>query len=172
MAIKFEDIQLLITFVSMIAYVWLLVEFKGMKEAIKDKTGVNEELPKLQLQAYERIAMYAERNGLKNLVNRLQAGGESAAQLHSAFIDSLKSEYDYNVSQQIYIQPEVWNAVTKLKDQNIYIINQIAAALPQGATGIELARRLLEYSLQPNAELNGVVLDAIQFEAKKILKKN
>ena len=135
-----------------------------------DFDSIIEEGKKLQLQAYERLTVYVDRNGLKNLVDRLQQGGESAAMIHSAMIDSLKSEYDYNVSQQVYINPEVWNAITKLKDQNIYVINQLAAGLHPGATGLDLSKRIIEFSMSPNAELSHVVLDAIQFEAKKILK--
>ena len=170
MDISLQDMQGALTFISMISFVWLLIEFKGMKDAIKERMGINEEGKKLQLQAYERLTVYVDRNGLKNLVDRLQQGGESAAMIHSAMIDSLKSEYDYNVSQQVYINPEVWNAITKLKDQNIYVINQLAAGLHPGATGLDLSKRIIEFSMSPNAELSHVVLDAIQFEAKKILK--
>lgn len=170
MGITLADMQGALTFISMIAFVWLLIEFKGMKEAIKEKTGINNETLKMQLQAYERLSVFTERNGLKNLVNRLQQGGESAAMLHAAMIESLKSEYDYNVSQQIYVTPEIWNAITKLRDQNIYVINQLAAGLNPGSTGLDLAKRVIEYSLSPNAELNIIVLDALQFEAKKLLK--
>jgi hypothetical protein len=63
----------------------------------------------------------------------------------------------------------VWNAVTRLKDQNIYIINQLAATLPPNATAIDLSKRLLEYSMTQNAELNKVVLDALRYEASKII---
>ena len=74
-------------------------------------------------------------------------------------------------SQQIYVNPEVWNAVTRLKDQNIYIINQLAASLPFEASALDLGKRILEYSMMKDAELNQIVLDALQFEAKKILNK-
>ncbi len=170
MGISLADMQGALTFMSMIAFVWLLIEFKGMKEAIKERLGINNETLKMQLQAYERLSVYAERNGLKSLTNRLQQGGESAAMLHGTMIESLKSEYDYNVSQQIYVAPEVWNAITKLRDQNIYVINQLAAGLQPGASGLDLSKRVIEYGLSPNAELNAIVLDAIQFEAKKLLK--
>ena len=83
-------------------------------------------------------------------------------------VDDIKSEFEYNVSQQIYVSKEVWNAVTKLKDQNIYIINQLAAALPHQASSLELSKTILEYSMTEKAELNTIVLDALQYEAKKI----
>ncbi|MBX2887637.1 MAG: hypothetical protein KF829_03220 [Ferruginibacter sp.] len=168
--INLQDIQAAISFVSMIAFLWLLIEFKGMKDAIKEKTGISNEGLRLKMQAYERMSLYAERAGLKNLVGRLPLTGEPALVAHERMVTELRSEYEYNISQQVYVSPEVWNAVTKLRDQNIYIINQLYAGLPQNASDADLGKRILEYSLNHNAELNNIVLDALQFEAKQTLK--
>lgn len=159
-------------FMFLVAIAWLLAEFKGMKDEIRERLGINNETLKLRLQAYERLTLYAERAGLKNLVSRIAVNsfGESAAALHSRMLEELKSEYEYNVSQQIYVSKELWIAVTKLKDQNIYIINQLAAGLSHEQNSLELSKRILEYSMSQNAELNLIVLEALQFEAKKILK--
>ena len=160
-------------FLAFICLAWLLAEFKGMKDEIRERTGITNEALKLRLQAYERLTMYTERAGLKNLVSRvsLETFGESAATMHSTLIDALKSEYEYNVSQQIYVSQEVWNAITKLKDQNIYIINQVAAVLPHTAGAMDLSKHLLEYSMTKNAELNTMVLEALNYEAKKVMDK-
>jgi hypothetical protein len=85
-------------------------------------------------------------------------------------LQTLNNEYEYNVSQQIYVSPEMWKAITKLRDQNIFIINQIAATLPAQASAMELSKSLIEYSMTNNAELNKIVLEALQFEAQKIIK--
>ena len=130
----------------------------------------NPENKRLQLQAYERLAVFAERAGLKNLITGSDVHGQSAAIMHGVLIQNLKSEYDYNVSQQIYVSKEIWDAVTKLKDQNIYIINQLAAMLPTQANSLDLSKRILEYSMSQNSELNTIVLDALQHEAKNVMK--
>jgi hypothetical protein len=158
------------TFVAFIAIAWLLAEFNGMKELLKERLGLNNETIKLKLQAYERLTLYAERAGLKNLVSRLHSEDTSARQMQMELLQTLNSEYEYNVSQQIYITPELWKAVTKLRDQNIFIINQIAATLPATASAMDLSKLLLEYSMTNNAEINKIVLEALQYEAQKILK--
>ncbi len=157
-------------FMFFIAIAWLLAEFNGMKEEIRLRLGINNETLKLRLQAYERLTLFAERAGLKNLVSRsgLNAFGESASALHSHLVSEIKQEFEYNVSQQIYVSKEVWNAITKLKDQNIYILNQLAASLPNQASSLELSKVILEYSMTEKAELNTIVLDALQYEAKQI----
>jgi len=156
-------------FMFFIAIAWLLAEFKGMKDEIQEKTGINNETQKLKLQAYERLTLYADRSSLKNLVSRTPASGLTVVDLQISLLETLRTEYEYNVTQQIYVSPELWKAIGNLKEQNIFIINQIAATLPSEANGIELSKRLLEYVSTTNAELSTVALSAIQFEAKKVL---
>ena len=163
-----QDVQVAVMFVFFIAIAWLLAEFKGMKDEIKERFGINNETIKLRLQAYERLSVYAERASLKNLVSRTSFVDMNVIDLQLTLLDTLRSEYEYNVSQQIYISADMWKAVGNLKDQNIYIINQIAASVPGNAPAIELSRRLIEYASNKNAELSTIVLDALQFEAKKI----
>ncbi|MFN8251296.1 MAG: hypothetical protein U0V75_05385 [Ferruginibacter sp.] len=162
-------IQIAGTFMFFIAIAWLIAEFKGMKDEIKERMGINNETIKIRLQAYERLTLFAERASIKNLVPRTHAENASARELQLALIQSLNSEYEYNLSQQIYVSPELWKAVTKLRDQNIFIINQVAGALPVNASSLDLSRALLEYAANANAEIGKIVLDALQFEAKKIL---
>lgn len=163
------DLQIAGTFMFFIAIAWLLAEFKGMKDEIRERLGINNETIKIRLQAYERLTVFAERAGLKNLVSRLHSENLSARELQIAMAQSLNSEYEYNVSQQIYVSKEMWQAIIKLRDQNTFIINQIAATLPLQATSMDLSRAILEYTANNNAEITKIVLEALQYEAQKIL---
>ncbi len=162
-----QNIPVIILVICLVCFTYLIKEFIALKELLKN---ANPESKKLQLLAYERLTVFAERAGLKNMISSAEAHGESAAIMHGVLIQNMKSEYDYNVSQQIYVSKEIWAAVTKLKDQNIYIINQLAAMLPPQATSLDLSKRVLEYSLTQQQELNHIVLEAIQYEAKQTLK--
>ena len=164
-----QDIQIAVLFVFFIAIAWLLAEFKGLKDEFRERFGINNETIKLKLQAYERLSVFAERASLKNLVARTPFGHLNVIDFQLTMMDTLRSEYEYNISQQIYVSPDMWKAIGNLKDQNIFIIHHIAATLPPNAAAIELSRRLLEYATNPNAELSPIVLDALQYEAKKIL---
>ena len=163
-----QEVQIAVMFVFFIAIAWLLAEFKGMKDEIRERFGINNETIKLRLQAYERLCVYAERSSLKNLVSRTSFVDLNVVDLQLTLLDTLRSEYEYNVSQNIYVSADMWKAIGNLKDQNIYIINQLAATLPSNAPAIELSRRLIEYASKQNAELSPIVLDALQFEAKNI----
>ncbi len=167
--INATEIQIAGTCIFIIGTAWLLVEFNSLKKELKEKLGKTDDTKTLKLQAYERLTLYTERSGLKNLVSRLHSENLSAADLQLILLQTLNSEYEYNVTQQIYVTPELWTAITKLRDQNIFIINQIAAVLPPTATSLHLSRALLEYAAANNAEMSKIVLDALQYEAKKLL---
>ncbi|MBS1577551.1 MAG: hypothetical protein JST09_19790 [Bacteroidetes bacterium] len=125
----------------------------------------------LQLQAYERIAMLAERISIPNLVSRAnQQANLTSREMQLLLLESIKQEYEYNASQQIYVTPVAWEAVKNLKDQNMLIINQVAATLPPDARGIDLNKRLMEFIMtQPKGQLHSIVLEALNYEAKKIM---
>ena len=168
--ITYQDIAVPVTILLLGAMAWIIFEFKGMKDLFKERLGLNNETIKLRLQAYERLTLFAERAAFKNLVSRTPYSDMTILDLQLVLIQTLRSEYEYNTSQQIYVSPDLWKAIGNLKDQNVYIINQVAATLASQNPAVELSKRLLEYaSINPQAELSSIVLDAIQFEAKKIL---
>ncbi len=164
-----QNIILGAIFMFFIAIAWLLAEFKGMKDNITERLGINNEIIKLKLQALERFTLYAERSALTNLISRTPASGLTVVQLQLTLLESLRTEYDYNVTQQIYIDPKMWKAIGNLKDQNTFIINQLAATLPSEGNGIELSKRILEYVSSTESDLSVKVLSALQFEAKRLL---
>ena len=151
----FETIVVVLLGVILLALVWLLTEFSGMKTSIKERTGINNETIKLRLQAYERLALLAERISLNNLISRLPHAGITAKQMQHALVDAIKTEYEYNISQQVYVSPEAWRAVHNLKEQNIYIINQLTVTLPFQASAMDLNKQVLDYLLSnPKASLH------------------
>jgi hypothetical protein len=59
--------------------------------------------------------------------------------------------------------------VTGVQTCALPIFNHITANLPPQATSADLCKLILEYSLTPNAEMNQIVLEALNTEAKNNL---
>src|SRR5215216_2703921 len=92
----------------------------------------------LQLQAYERLVLLCERISLPSLISRMSQPGLSSREMQMFLIESIKQEYEYNISQQVYVTTIAWDAVRNLRDQNMLIINQIASILPPDAKASDL----------------------------------
>lgn len=125
----------------------------------------------LQLSAYERLILLTDRIALPNLVSRVNQQGISAREMQAILTHTIKQEFEYNVTQQIYVTAESWEAVRNLRDQNLLIINQISSFLPQEATGQDLNRAILEMLMQsPKASLHTVVAEVLSYEAKRLMR--
>jgi hypothetical protein len=125
----------------------------------------------LQLQAYERLVILTERVALPNIVSRANQPGLTAREMQLLMLESIKQEFEYNSSQQIYVSPVVWQAVNNLKEQNMLIINQIAQTMPADARGYDLGKRIMEVIIaQDKKALHNIVLEALNFEARKLMK--
>jgi hypothetical protein len=166
----FETAFGILLLILLLAFVWLITEMNTIKRELAEKGEKDPETLKLRLQAYERITLLTERISLQNLLSRVNNSGLSCRQMQISLIDSIKQEYDYNMSQQIYVSPEVWRAVNNLKEQNIYVVNQLASTLPAHATAMDLNKHIIDYLINNStASLHNVVLEAINYEAKKLM---
>lgn len=164
---------LLIALVSLLVSLYTFYLVNDLKKANKPGAGQSDGYTSrpLQLQAYERLVLLTERIAIPNLVSRVNQAGISSREMQLILLESIKQEYEYNSSQQIYVSPVAWEAVKNLKEQNMLIINQVGATLPADASGTELNKRLLEFIItQKQGALHSIVLEALNYEAKKIVK--
>ena len=168
----FEILVLSLLGADFLIVIWLITEFSALKKSLAEKSNntSNNETIKLQLQAYERLTLLTERISLNSLITRFTNSGLSAKEMKSHLIDAIKSEYEYNITQQVYVSPDAWKAVNNLKEQNIYTINQLAANLPHQANGLDLTKHLVDYLLSnQKSNMNTVVAEILNQEAKKIM---
>lgn len=122
----------------------------------------------VRLQAYERLVLLTERIALPNLVSRIGVQELSAKDMQLLLTQTIKQEFEHNVSQQIYVSTEAWEAVRNLKEQNTLIVNQVASFLPGEATGMQLNKSLLDLLIEnPKASLHNLVSEALSYEAKQ-----
>ncbi|RYF97128.1 MAG: hypothetical protein EOO00_00980 [Chitinophagaceae bacterium] len=164
-------IALLLALVALLIsfYCFYLVNQQRKTATPTDKDSFNSR--PLQLQAYERLVMLAERISIPNLISRLNQPGMTAREMQMLLLESIKQECEYNATQQIYVSPVAWEAIKNLKEQNMLIINQVAANVLAEAPANDLNRLLLDFIMtQKKGALQGIVLEALNYEAKKILK--
>ncbi len=156
--------------IALLLGIFLAYLFWQQRGEKKGETGDLETTRTLRLQAYERLTLLVDRIALPNLISRVNQGGISAKEMQLLLTRSIKDEFDYNITQQIYVSADAWNAVKNLKEQNMLVINQLASALPVHATGLDLNKLLLEFLMKDKkGNLHEVVSEVLSYEAKKLL---
>lgn len=103
----------------------------------------NHTLP-MRLQAYERMAMFLERIEPNQLIFRVNNPELTAYQMQTILLATIRSEYEHNLSQQIYISSDVWDAIKHAKEVVVNIINLSAGKLPDGAMANDLYINIFE----------------------------
>ncbi|MDR1343708.1 MAG: hypothetical protein LBK18_10720 [Prevotellaceae bacterium] len=99
----------------------------------------------LRLQAHERLLMLLERISPEALVLRIHRPNATTGELHSELIAAVRSEFEHNLSQQMYVSPELWSVISMAKNSMISCANTCAASLSPDAPSIQLAQKLLEW---------------------------
>lgn len=177
MSLSVPELLIQIAIAALIGGTLAYLFWKQRKQAKEMMQHKENSIPKqqpsapMQLQAYERLILLAERISLPNLINRLNQPGVSVREMQSLLTQSIRQEFDHNVTQQIYVSAEAWQAIQNLKDQNLLIVNQVASFMPAEATGTDLNKSILEMLMNsPKASLHGVVEEVLSYEAKKLMK--
>ncbi|HOO99309.1 MAG TPA: hypothetical protein PLV06_01395 [Bacteroidales bacterium] len=123
----------------------------------------------IKLQAYERIVLFLERISLESLLVRVNTSGMTAAQLHSALLSAIRSEFEHNLSQQIYMSPQAWEVVRNARSNTIKIINSEYEKKPVPSTGLEFSQRLLEAVMALDKEPTRAAIDYIKGEVARMI---
>ncbi len=110
-----------------------------------------------KLNAYERMALLLERIKPSALVQRI-APTEDLATYELALIKNIQTEFDHNLSQQIYVNPETWKIIYSAKNATQNFIRECAVELGEGSTGSDLQEKILQKSTQETSPSSKAML--------------
>ena len=125
---------------------------------------------RLKLQAYERLVLFIERISPRQLIPRVYDGSMTVRDLQQAMTYAIRTEFEHNMSQQIYVSTNVWETVKNVKEQELNMVNRISQTLNPEAHARELHARILEIISKAEDDLpTNVALQIINNEVKKVL---
>ena len=119
----------------------------------------------IRLQAYERLALLLERISPESIVMRVNKPGMTAKQLHSELLTSIRTEFDHNMSQQVYISNEAWDLIISARGKVINLINTAADKVKDEATALTLSQKIFEQTMELKTQ---PTKEAMQFLKKEM----
>jgi len=123
----------------------------------------------IKLQAYERIILFLERISLESLLVRVSLSDMTAQQLHTTLLNTIRSEFEHNLSQQIYMSQQAWEVVRNARSNMIKIINSEAEKIPSGSPGMVLSQKLLERIMELDKEPTRAAIDYVKNEIARMI---
>jgi hypothetical protein len=172
--VAFTDI-LKITIPALIVFFMAWVLLRNMLKNDQDKRRQelllqnSRTVTPIKLQAYERIVLFLERISLESLLVRVSTPEMSAQQLHLAMLNAIRSEFEHNLSQQIYMSPQAWEVVRNARSNMIKIINSEVEKLPPDSNAMALSKKLLEKIMELEQEPTRAAIDYVKNEVARMI---
>ncbi len=117
----------------------------------------NSQIIPQRLAAYERMALFLERIKHTGLTRRISP--QSTAKNYEALlIQTVQGEWEHNLSQQIYVNPDSWKLIYSAKNATQNFIRQCVADLGSDATAEQLQEYIITKSIAENAPSNDALL--------------
>ncbi len=158
----------LVVFVAVYFVLRSFLENDSKKKILEIKMANQKTITPIRIQAYERMVLFLERINPNNLILRVNRKDYNAFQLQSTLIKTIWEEYEHNMSQQLYISTQAWEIVKRTKEDIIKLINTAAANLNDDADANELAKKIIELSLDNNKPIVVPALEFIKHEVNRI----
>lgn len=122
----------------------------------------------VRMQAYERLVLFLERIAPESLIMRINRQGMTSQQLHSELLSVIRSEFEHNLSQQIYVSRDSWEVIKNSRSNLINIINMAAKSIEPDSPSIKLSQTILESIMDKDDSPTDVAIDFIKKEIKEL----
>ena len=134
----------LVVFMTAFYAIQKFLENDQRKLLLELKHNAKNAMNPLRIQAYERLALFLERIEPNQLILRLNSLNVTAEQFKTLLLTTIRSEWEHNLSQQIYVSSDLWDYIVQAKEETVKLINLSVGKLGEEATGLELATAILE----------------------------
>ena len=127
------------------------------------------EISPIRMRAYERLALLLERTTPDHMLVDMPLAEMSVLQVQQRLMEIVRTEYDHNLSQQIYVSDEVWDLIIAAKEQMLAFVNSMAQQIPAGSTALDYAKVLITAYSASGETANERALQALKDEARTLI---
>ena len=158
----------LITLIAVYFIVGGFLRNSENRQKLKIIRGNQKLITPIRLQAYERLVLLLERISPEALVMRANYPVKTCEQLHSELLQTIRAEFEHNLSQQLYVSVEAWNSVRNAKNYTVALINNAAKEMDNSAPAIELSRRILDLTMNLDPSIAEKAITELKREIQQI----
>lgn len=137
-------IPALLIFVTAFFLIKKFLDNQHRLKIIEARLQTQKDMMPLRLQAYERLTLFLERISPNNILSRVYQPGLSVREFHIELLNTIRQEFEHNITQQIYVSTETWNVVRSAKEDVVKLINISAQTLDPNGKGAELNKKIFE----------------------------
>ncbi|MDG1148064.1 MAG: hypothetical protein P8N52_07145 [Crocinitomicaceae bacterium] len=121
-----------------------------------------------RMDAYQRAILLMERIHPNSLVMRHNNPGLPASALQVTLLESIRSEYEHNMAQQLFISKETWDLVQKAKDETTRIVHLAGQQMEATSLGMDLSSKIFEIVAEVGVLPTEIAVDRLKKEFQEL----
>lgn len=84
-------------------------------------------------------------------------------------LNAIRTEYQHNITQQLFVSNTAWNLIKNAKEETIKLINISATGLKEDATGIDLSNAMFQLMAKMEHSPVEIAKDYLKQELRKFM---
>ena len=133
------------------------------------RKAAQKEISPIRLRAYERLALMLERTQPEHMLMDLDVSQMTVLQLQQRLLQTIRLEFDHNMSQQIYVSEQIWEKIMSARAQMLSFVTAMVMQLPPESTSLDYAKQLLTAYRTNGETANEIALHALKAEAATLV---
>ncbi len=121
----------------------------------------------IRLQAYERMVLLLERINPSQLLLRIAPTSTSKQDYATLLAHQIQTEFEHNLTQQIYVTAETWNMILKAKNSTVQMIRK--NAIREDIADANKLREAIMIELTEVEAPSSIAISFIKEELKNVL---
>ena len=121
----------------------------------------------IRLQAYERMVLLLERINPSQLLLRIAPPSTSKQDYATLLAHQIQTEFEHNLTQQIYVTAETWNMILKAKNSTVQMIRK--NAIREDIADANKLREAIMIELTEVEAPSSIAISFIKEELKNVL---
>lgn len=158
------DISILLVFLLILVlfmgvFLFMLTRFfqsERERRSFELRLKYSENILPNKLQAYERMTLFLERIRPSSLIRRVTPTDDSKS-YEFTLIETIQTEFEHNLAQQLYINPNSWKIILSAKNATQLLIKNTIEAMKDSSIQ-EIQEEIIKQSMEDASPSSAAIL--------------
>ena len=140
--LKYTLPGLLVLIASWVVLHQLLKEERDRRDYELNK-NTRKEVTSIRLRGYERLSLLLERTTPEHILRDIDLNGLTVRQLQILLLKTIRTEFDHNLSQQIYVSDDTWDSILLVQEELGRFVSTVAQSFPAESPALPYAQQMI-----------------------------
>lgn len=158
------DISILLVFLLILVlfmggFLFMLIRFfqsERERRSFELRLKYSENILPNKLQAYERMTLFLERIRPSSLIRRVTPTDDCKS-FEFTLIETIQTEFEHNLAQQLYINPNSWKIILSAKNTTQLLIKNTIEAMKDSSIQ-EIQEEIIKQSMENASPSSAAIL--------------